>query len=113
MNVAQAMVEAFVQEGIDVATGIAGMSIVEFANAVCSNPAIRVCYARHERGAADIADGYGRVTGKPAVSLFTDMTQVVFIQIDHPRSASACHFTSCTPPATTYLATKRSESRAA
>lgn len=71
MNVAQAMVEAFVQEGIDVATGIAGMSIVEFANAVCSNPAIRVCYARHERGAADIADGYGRVTGQPAV-VFAD-----------------------------------------
>ena len=46
------------------------------------------------------------------LSFFTDMTQVVFIQIDHPRGASACHFTSCTPPATMAVS-KQPGSRAA
>jgi thiamine pyrophosphate-dependent acetolactate synthase large subunit-like protein len=68
MNAAQAITKILVSEGIRVAAGIGGQSIERLANEVVRTPEINLCYARQERVAIDICDGYARVSGKPAIS---------------------------------------------
>ena len=100
MNVGEALIQTFVQEGVKVGSGISGGSTRNIANAVYRN--LRLCYARHERGAVDIADGYGRVSGVPAVvfadsgpavgntmagiiQAFGDSTPLIFVAAKEPR----------------------------
>ena len=71
MRVADTIAEILVKEGVRVAAGIGGNSIQYVAEAMAARPEMKVCYARSERVAADIVDGYARVTGQPAV-VFTD-----------------------------------------
>ncbi|MBI4321462.1 MAG: hypothetical protein HY675_23465 [Chloroflexi bacterium] len=71
MNVAEAISRILVAEGVGIASGISGMRIGEIGDALVSDPQIKLCYARHERGAVDICDGYARVTGRPGV-VFAD-----------------------------------------
>ena len=71
MNVAEAIAQAVVAEGAKLAAGITGQSVGHIADALSMNPNMTMIYVRQERVAVDIADGYARVTGNPAI-VFTD-----------------------------------------
>lgn len=71
MNVAETVVQALVSEGVRVAAGIYGESIGRVVVGLANAPNMRLCYTRQERVGVDIADGYARVSGKPAV-VFAD-----------------------------------------
>jgi len=71
MNVAQAICQALVKEGVRVAAGITGQSIGHLADALSLAPEVALFYTRQERTAVDICDGYARVSGVPGV-VFTD-----------------------------------------
>ncbi len=71
MNAAQAISKILVSEGVRVGAGIGGQSIERLANVLVSETDINLCYARQERVAVDICDGYARVSGKPGI-VFTD-----------------------------------------
>lgn len=71
MNVAEAMGDALVAEGVRVAAGITGQSIGHLADALAERPEVKVFYVRQERVAVDICDGFARASGRPGV-VFTD-----------------------------------------
>jgi acetolactate synthase-1/2/3 large subunit len=71
MKVAQAISRALVSEGVTLAAGIAGQSIWPVIDAIGDCEEISLMYARQERVAFDICDGFARAGGKPAV-VFTD-----------------------------------------
>lgn len=71
MKVAQAVSRALVSEGITLAAGIAGQSIWQLLDAMAETDEISLMYARQERVAFDICDGFARASGHPAV-VFTD-----------------------------------------
>ncbi len=71
MNVAQAISRALVSEGITLAAGIAGQSIWPVIDAIAGCEEVSLMYARQERVAFDICDGFARASGNPAV-VFTD-----------------------------------------
>lgn len=71
MKVAQAISRALVSEGVTLAAGIAGQSIGQLLDAMADTDEISLMYARQERVAFDICDGFARASGKPAV-VFTD-----------------------------------------
>jgi acetolactate synthase-1/2/3 large subunit len=71
MKVAQAISRALVSEGVTLAAGIAGQSIWPVIDAIGDCEEISLMYARQERVAFDICDGFARASGKPAV-VFTD-----------------------------------------
>lgn len=71
MKVAQAISRALVSEGVTLAAGIAGQSIFPVIDALGDCAEISLMYARQERVAFDICDGFARASGKPAV-VFTD-----------------------------------------
>jgi len=71
MKVAQAISRALVSEGVTLAAGIAGQSIWQLLDAMAETDEISLMYARQERVAFDICDGFARASGNPAV-VFTD-----------------------------------------
>ena len=71
MKVAEAISHALVSEGVRLAAGITGQSIGHVADALAEHDSVKVIYARQERVAFDICDGFARASGKPAV-VFTD-----------------------------------------
>ena len=71
MNVGEAVGQALVQEGIRFAAGLAGTHIGKIMDAIAARKEIALMYARQERVAFDICDGYARASGQPAV-VFTD-----------------------------------------
>ena len=71
MKVAQAISRALVSEGVTLAAGIAGQSIWPVIDAIGDCEEISLMYARQERVAFDICDGFARASGNPAV-VFTD-----------------------------------------
>lgn len=71
MNVATAIGNALVAEGVRLAAGITGQSIGHLADALSLHPEMSMIYTRQERVAVDICDGYARVSGMPGV-VFTD-----------------------------------------
>jgi acetolactate synthase-1/2/3 large subunit len=71
MKVAQAISRALVSEGVTLAAGIAGQSIFPVIDAIGDCSEMSLMYARQERVAFDICDGFARASGKPAV-VFTD-----------------------------------------
>ena len=54
--------------GVEVAFGIPGTHTIELYRGLRDSP-IRHVTPRHEQGAGFMADGYARVTGKPAVCM--------------------------------------------
>ena len=66
---ADLVAESLRQEEVPFVVGITGGSTFELFDAIRQVPEIDVMVARHERCAVDIADGYGRVSGKPGVAL--------------------------------------------
>ena len=71
MKVAEAIVDACVAEGVRLAAGLAGTHIGHLLDAISKREEIALMYARQERVALDIADGFARACGTPAV-VFTD-----------------------------------------
>lgn len=69
MNVAEAIAGALVKEGITQAAGIAGTHIGRLLEAIAARKEIDLMYCRQERVAIDIADGYARASGRPALVL--------------------------------------------
>ena len=71
MIVAEAIARALVAEGITMAAGLAGTHIGRLLDAIAMREEISLMYARQERAAFDMADGFARASGSPAV-VFTD-----------------------------------------
>src|SRR3954453_22614162 len=67
---AQTIWEALVAEGVDVVFGYPGGAIMPTYDALPQYP-IRHVLVRHEQGAAHMADGYARASGKVGVCLAT------------------------------------------
>lgn len=67
MTVGQALVAGLKARGVDVVFGIPGVHTIELYRGLAGS-GIRHVTARHEQGAAFMADGYARVSGKPGVA---------------------------------------------
>jgi acetolactate synthase-1/2/3 large subunit len=57
---------------------VPGESYLEVLDALHDSPAIRLVNARHEAGAANMAEAYGKLTGRPGIAMVT-------------RGPGACH----------------------
>src|SRR5690242_14609451 len=62
--------EALVREGVDVVFGYPGGAIMPAYDAMIRYP-VRHVLCRHEQGAAHMADGYARASGKVGVAIAT------------------------------------------
>ena len=68
----QAIIQCLENEGVEYIFGYSGGSVIPIFDAlVTTNTKIKFVLTRHEQGAAHMADGYARATGKPAVVLVT------------------------------------------
>jgi len=67
MTVGQALVAGLRARGVEVVFGIPGVHTIELYRGL-SGGGIRHVTPRHEQGAAFMADGYARVSGKPGVA---------------------------------------------
>jgi acetolactate synthase-1/2/3 large subunit len=70
MTGAQAVLESLKREGVDVVFGLPGGVLLPLYDAIY-NSDIRHILVRHEQGAAHMADGYARATGKVGVCIAT------------------------------------------
>lgn len=70
MSGAEAFVKALEREGVDTLFALSGGAILPICDAF-NNSDIRVVLARHEQGAAHMADGYARASGRVGVCLAT------------------------------------------
>ena len=67
---AQILVDQLVAQGVDLAFCIPGESYIGVLDALRDAP-IRLVVARHESGAANMAEAYGKLTGRPGVCFVT------------------------------------------
>jgi acetolactate synthase-1/2/3 large subunit len=67
---AQILWECLVKEGVDTVFGYPGGAVLPLYDAMVQYP-VRHVLVRHEQGAAHMADGYARVTGKVGVAVAT------------------------------------------
>jgi len=65
------IVDALIKGGVTHAFGIAGVHNLPIYDALYQRGSITSYVTRHEQGAAFMADGYARVSGKPGVALVT------------------------------------------
>ena len=73
------LVDQLIAQGTDQVFCVPGESYLEILNALYDVPnEVRVYNARHEAGAANMAEAYGKLTGNPGVLLVT-------------RGPGACH----------------------
>ena len=70
-NGGQAVVDALEAWGVDVVFGIPGVHTLTLYDALYRHPRIRHITTRHEQGAAFMADGYARASGKVGVVFTT------------------------------------------
>jgi acetolactate synthase I/II/III large subunit len=66
-TVGERLVEGLAARGVTVVFGIPGVHTVELYRGLSNSP-VRHVTARHEQGAAFMADGYARVAGRPGVA---------------------------------------------
>ena len=66
----QILVDQLVVHGVDVAFGVPGESYLAVLDALHDAP-IRFVSCRHEVGAANMADAYGKLTGRPGICMVT------------------------------------------
>jgi acetolactate synthase-1/2/3 large subunit len=71
MTGADMVLEALEREGVEVVFGYPGGANLPIYQRLPDHPAIRHILVRHEQGAAHMADGYARATGKPGVVFAT------------------------------------------
>lgn len=67
---AEVIVDVVHQEGIEYIFGLPGGAAIPIYDALVDSP-VKLILTRHEQGAAHMADGYARASGKPAVVLVT------------------------------------------
>ncbi len=67
---AEIIVDALLKEGVDTAFGILGGAILPLFDVLYDAP-LRFILTKHEQGAAHMADGYARATGKVGVCIAT------------------------------------------
>jgi acetolactate synthase-1/2/3 large subunit len=67
----EVLLEALVQQGVDVIFGYPGGSVIHLYDQLLRFPRIRHILVRHEQAAVHAADGYARATGRPGVCLAT------------------------------------------
>ncbi len=67
---AEVIVDIIQQEGVDHIFGLPGGAAIPIFDALVDSP-VDLVLTRHEQGAAHMADGYARATGRPAVVLVT------------------------------------------
>ncbi len=72
------LVDQLLVHGADMAFCVPGESYLEVLDALYDSPQIRLINARHEAGAANMAEAYGKLTGKPGIAMVT-------------RGPGACH----------------------
>lgn len=70
-TVSDAIVEMLHAYGVGTVFGLISTSILDLFDALARYGRIRLIPTQHEQGAAFMADGYARVTGKPAVLLIS------------------------------------------
>jgi len=70
MSGAEAFVRALEREGVDLLFGVSGGAILPICDALHGSD-LRFVLARHEQGAAHMADGYARASGRVGVCLAT------------------------------------------
>ena len=63
----QLLVEGLKRWGTEVVFGLPGVQLDWFFDALADDGSIEVVVTRHEQGAAYMADGYARATGRPGV----------------------------------------------
>src|SRR5499426_575620 len=68
---AQIIIESLLAEGVDTIFGYPGGAILPTYDALMNCPSLRHILVRHEQGAAHMAEGYARVSGRPGVVLVT------------------------------------------
>lgn len=68
---AEILMECLIREGVDLMFGYPGGAILPTYDAMTKYPQIRHVLVRHEQGAAHMADGYARATGKVGVAIAT------------------------------------------
>ena len=71
MTGAQAIIASLEAEGVDTIFGYPGGQAIKIYDALYDSKKIHHVLARHEQGAAHMADGYARATGKVGVVLVT------------------------------------------
>ncbi len=77
---AEIFVESLKQEGVKVIFGIPGGVVLKIFDVLHQQKDIEVILTRHEQGAAHMAEGYAKATGKAGVALVTSgpgMTNIV------------------------------------
>jgi acetolactate synthase I/II/III large subunit len=77
---AEIFVESLKQEGVDVLFGIPGGVVLKLFDVLYQQKDVEVILTRHEQGAAHMAEGYAKATGKAGVCLVTSgpgMTNIV------------------------------------
>lgn len=71
MNGAKILLESLKKEGVDTVFGYPGGVVLPLFDEIYSEKGINLVLVRHEQGAAHMADGYARSTGKVGVCLAT------------------------------------------
>lgn len=66
---AKVIIESLKREGIDHIFSLPGTTILDLFDALYDDKDIKLVATRHEQGAAFMADGYTRVSGKPSVCM--------------------------------------------
>lgn len=77
---AEIFVESLKQEGVKVVFGIPGGVVLKIFDVLYQQKDVEVILTRHEQGAAHMAEGYAKATGKAGVALVTSgpgMTNIV------------------------------------
>jgi thiamine pyrophosphate-dependent acetolactate synthase large subunit-like protein len=69
---ARAMVECLLREGVDHVWGIPGTQNLPLLDVLRDTPEIRFVLTRHEQGAAFMAYGFARASGRPAIVTATE-----------------------------------------
>jgi acetolactate synthase-1/2/3 large subunit len=68
---AEVMWESVIREGVEVMFGIPGGAVIPAFDAMLNYPQLHFVLTRHEEGAAMMADGYARASGKVGVAVAT------------------------------------------
>ncbi len=71
LNGARILIESLKKEGVDTIFGYPGGVVIPLFDELYDENDIRLIHVRHEQGAAHMADGYARATGKVGVCLAT------------------------------------------
>src|ERR1700738_2184323 len=71
MTGADMILEALEREGVEIIFGYPGGANLPIYQRLPGPPALSPVLVRHEQGAAHMADGYARATGRPGVCMAT------------------------------------------